>query len=194
MEKFKLDSRHRIEQRDFLYIPDFVDPKMLSIAKIDEAVNLEYQNILIFGKEIKEPRSTSFLSSPPMNYTYSGKPKKGLPYPKIIYNLQKHISTETQCEFNSCLINSYKNGYEYMGWHKDNEPELGKKPNVACISIGAERDFQFRSKTKQFEICLKSGSLFLMRNRFQETYKHQLPKRLKVHDRRISLTFRLLKI
>lgn len=194
MEKLKLDKHRIIDQEDFLYLPDFLQESIKFIPEIEKYLEFEYHNIKIFGKEIKEPRSTSFLSTEPMEYTYSGIARAGLPYPDIIQKIQDQIEKKTKCQFNSCLINSYKNGDEYMGWHKDNEPELGKNPNVACISLGAERDFQFRSSEKQFEINLKSGSLFLMRNSFQTKYKHQIPKRLKVKEKRLSLTYRLLKI
>ena len=193
MEKRRLNNELRIAEQDFLYIPDFLQKPEQVLKKIENAVDLQYHNIKIFGKEIKEPRSTSFLSTKEMTYKYSGVQRNGLPYPPVILQIREKIEKEVHCKFNSCLINSYKDGQEYMGWHNDNEPELGKKPNIACVSLGSERDFQFKSSNLQYDIALKSGSLFLMRDSFQEIYKHQLPKRLKLKDRRISLSFRLLK-
>jgi alkylated DNA repair dioxygenase AlkB len=40
----------------------------------------------------------------------------------------------------------YRNGNDYVGWHADNEPELGGQPFIASLMFGAERQFEFRHK------------------------------------------------
>jgi alkylated DNA repair dioxygenase AlkB len=79
-----------------------------------------------------------------------------------------------------------------MGWHQDNEKELGENPVIASLSLGAERKFSFKHIiTKQkVDIILQSGSLILMKGETQEKWLHSLPKTTKVKTPRINLTFR----
>ena len=70
MEKRRLNNELRIAEQDFLYIPDFLQKPEQILRKIENAIDLQYHNIKIFGKEIKEPRSTSFLSTKEMTYKY----------------------------------------------------------------------------------------------------------------------------
>ena len=44
------------------------------------------------------------------------------------------------------LFNWYKNGSQKMGWHSDNESELGYNPQIASLSLGAERRFDLKHK------------------------------------------------
>lgn len=41
---------------------------------------------------------------------------------------------------NSVLLNYYRDGSDYMGYHADKEDELGPSPNIATISFGAVRE------------------------------------------------------
>ena len=81
-----------------------------------------------------------------------------------------------------------------MGWHSDDEKELGKNPVIASVSFGANRDFLFKHKFDKnhdkIKVHLKTGSLLLMLGSTQHYWKHSIPKRLKVKDPRINLTFR----
>ena len=76
----------------------------------------------------------------------------------------------------------------------DDEKELGTDPIIASLSFGANRDFIFKHKTdrsiENVKLHLKSGSLLLMLGSTQHYWKHSLPKRLKVKEPRINLTFR----
>jgi alkylated DNA repair dioxygenase AlkB len=86
----------------------------------------------------------------------------------------------------------YRNGEEGMGWHSDDEPELGKEPIIASLSLGAERAFDFKHKDSEYKqrIYLQNGSLLLMKGATQKHWKHALPKSKKVLAPRINLTFR----
>ena len=187
-----LDGFKKIDKKDFLYIPDFLKQANQVLEKLSGELRLSYSSIRIFGKQIKEPRSTEFYGDPGISYKYSGETRQAEAWSPSLLEIKNLLSLKNMGTYNTCLVNHYKNGQEYMGWHRDNEPELGDKPLVACISLGSERDFQFRDEQTTYEINLKNGSLFLMKNSFQETYKHQIPKRKKIDGVRLSLTFRLV--
>ena len=93
------------------------------------------------------------------------------------------------------LINYYRDGQDSTGWHADDEPELGKDPVIASISLGATRDFQLRhnrDKNQKISIALQHGSLLLMQGTTQSCWQHQIPKRVQAEPR-INLTFRTIK-
>ncbi|XP_048324864.1 DNA oxidative demethylase ALKBH2 isoform X2 [Ziziphus jujuba] len=117
--------------------------------------------------------------------------------------------------FNSLLLNRYKSGNEYVGWHSDDEKLYGSTPEIATVSFGCDRDFLLKKKkhknssqerindeepvTKrlkksshvdQHSFNLKHGSLLVMKGYTQRDWLHSLPKRAKAEATRISLTFR----
>ena len=81
------------------------------------------------------------------------------------------------CSFNSVLVNCYRDGNDYVGWHADDEPELGDRPLIASISFGATRPFEFRhKKTAAHErIVLGQGDLLIMQPDFQRDWLHRVP-------------------
>ena len=81
-----------------------------------------------------------------------------------------------------------------MGYHADDEKELGDKPIIASVSLGAARKFVFKHRiTKdKVEIPLENGQLIVMRGHTQRHWLHSLPKTKKVSEGRINLTFRHL--
>ena len=95
--------------------------------------------------------------------------------------------------FNSVLANNYRHGQDSMGWHSDDEPELGPEPVIASLSFGAERPFDFRHKRDhhlKHRLLLSHGSLLVMQGNTQQLWQHQLPKRSRVQAGRVNLTFR----
>ncbi|CAD7963406.1 unnamed protein product [Amoebophrya sp. A120] len=95
--------------------------------------------------------------------------------------------------FNSVLLNRYRSGADSQGWHSDDEAVYGKNPTIASVSFGAPREFQFRKIAdhgKKAAVTLESGSLLLMYGPIQHLWQHSLPKRAKVAEERINLTFR----
>jgi alkylated DNA repair dioxygenase AlkB len=154
----------------------------------------QHDRVTVFGKTHQTSRKTAFFANKPLNYRYSGQIKTALPYSKLLSEI--HEITEQHCQllFNACLLNYYHSGTEGMGWHADNEPEIIPYSSIAAISFGAERIFQFRHKSTAYtqSISLANGSLLLMGAHTQAHWLHQLPKRPKITQPRISLTFRLM--
>jgi len=106
---------------------------------------------------------------------------------------------ENRCNFDYVLVNYYRDGKDYIGFHADNEasgvsPTHGAKNIVASISLGQPRRFLLRHKKKklpQLEYSLTPGSLIVMEGETQTFWKHSVPKELRVTQSRINLTFRV---
>lgn len=82
-----------------------------------------------------------------------------------------------------------------MGWHSDDEKELGPDPVIASLSLGASRTFRFRNKQNHknsFGLELENGSLLLMAGELQNHWQHCLPRTAKSVGDRLNLTFRTI--
>jgi alkylated DNA repair dioxygenase AlkB len=96
--------------------------------------------------------------------------------------------------FNSVLLNYYRTGSQSMGWHSDDERELGTAPTIASISLGGPRRFLLRHRRRKdlsvHEIVLGHGSLLLMSGESQSAWRHSVPKTTRLVAPRVNLTFR----
>jgi alkylated DNA repair dioxygenase AlkB len=112
----------------------------------------------------------------------------------LIRELKAKVEGACGRPFNSVLLNLYRNGVDSMGWHSDDERELGERPVIASVSLGATRRFRLRHKKRTdvepVVVDLEHGSLLIMRGETQRFWKHQLPKTRKVSESRLNLTFR----
>ena len=142
-----------------------------------------------------QPRLTCWFADKGIRYSYSGLQLKSRPWHPELLQLRNYLQTELGQPFNSVLANAYRNGSDSMGWHADDEKELGTRALIASISMGASRKFKMQSrngKVKQ-DFQLENGSLLVMQRHCQTRYRHALPKTAKNIGLRINLTFRLIK-
>ena len=115
--------------------------------------------------------------------------------PNLITELNSLVESVTGFEFNSVLVNLYRDGNDSVSWHADDETSLGRSITIASLSFGVSRDFQLKRKDGKgntITVELDDGSLLLMKHPTQRYWLHQIPKRQKIGDERINLTFRQL--
>jgi alkylated DNA repair dioxygenase AlkB len=150
--------------------------------------------IVMFGRRVATAREAAWYGDPGTSYTYSGATKQPIPWNAPLMELKPRVESLCNARFNSCLLNLYHNGTEGMGWHSDDEKELGPNPIIASVSLGAERRFCFKHKRtgERMEIVLEHGSLLVMKDQTQANWLHSLPKAAKVTGARINLTFRTI--
>ena len=179
---------------DWIYVERFFQPaeSLLFFNALKQELNWKQESITLFGKTYPEPRLTAWYALNGEGYSYSNKMNIPDSFTPVLKELLHAVSEFTGDSFNSVLANCYRNGNDRMGWHSDNEPELGINPSIVSLSFGAGRDFLFRplhgGETQS--VLLASGSLFWMKNQFQSRYKHALPARKRIREERINLTFR----
>lgn len=161
-----------------------------------QEIQWQQKSIKMFGREIQEPRLTAWYGDENAVYTYSGYTNHPLVWTATLIEIKQRCEEISQAKFNSVLLNYYRDGNDSMGWHQDNERELGEHPIIASVSFGAARRFQFRRKKRKdlpaTSIDLAHGSLLLMQGSTQQFWKHQLPKTAHKIGARINLTFRLI--
>jgi alkylated DNA repair dioxygenase AlkB len=151
-------------------------------------------SVRMFGRTVPEPRLSIFEGDPGVSYCYAQRRLQGQGWTAELAQLRDRFQRELGIASNSLLMNLYRNGRDSMGWHRDNEPELGPDPLVVSLSLGAARDFDVRRDADKWtqRFALGHGDLLIMGSKSQTKWMHCLPKRLKVDDLRINLTFRQL--
>ena len=148
-------------------------------------------SIQMFGRRIPSPRLTAWVGD--HAYTYSRLTWPPAPWGKTLRAIRQRVEELTGASFNGVLLNLYRNGYDSMGWHSDDEPELGRHPVIASLSLGAPRRFLFRAlenHAHKYRLTLNHDSLLIMSGETQSHWQHALPKTTKPVAARINLTFR----
>ncbi|MEJ8801337.1 alpha-ketoglutarate-dependent dioxygenase AlkB family protein [Pontibacter sp. H249] len=164
----------------------------LYFEKLMTEVNWQQESIKMFGKQLPMPRLTAWYGD--KGYTYSGLHNKPQPWLPVLLELKEKVEQASNQKYNSVLLNLYRTGQDSMGWHADDEVELGQEPSIASISFGGERKFSFKHKTrkdlKPLNLSLTHGSLLLMQGQTQHYWVHHVPKTIRIVEPRINLTFR----
>jgi alkylated DNA repair dioxygenase AlkB len=155
------------------------------------------ERIAVYGREVLQPRLTAWYGDPGARYAYSGLALEPLPWTPLLADLKARVETASGARFDSLLLNLYRDGRDCVSWHSDAEPELGRNPVIASLSLGAARRFQLRSRPPlppaRRELALRHGDLLLMRGATQHEWAHQVPRTARPVGPRINLTFRLVR-
>ena len=189
------------------------DGQVNDLGVVINEANALYENLLtelpwqpdivtLFGKTHVTTRQIVWMGDHDVSYHYSGQTRRAIPWSKQMLHVKRHIeqqlsSSGINVDFNSCLLNHYPSGEDGMGYHADDEKELGAQPIIASLSLGARRKFVFKHKTirqknkpVKVELYLESGQLIVMHGDTQDFWKHTITKTKTVASGRISLTFR----
>ncbi|MGH7263226.1 MAG: alpha-ketoglutarate-dependent dioxygenase AlkB family protein [Candidatus Rokuibacteriota bacterium] len=177
------------------------DPAWLAPAEADRALAAlrdelawEQREIVLFGRRILQPRLIAWAGD--LGYRYSGQTLEPRPFTPTAARLAARAREHTGAAFNHVLANRYRSGDDSMGFHADDEPELGPDPLVAIVSLGAARRLVVRPRRKQdrerHDLDLGHGALLVMGGACQRHYVHGVPRQAGARGERISLTFRRL--
>jgi alkylated DNA repair dioxygenase AlkB len=152
------------------------------------------EEIVMWGRRVPQPRLTAWYGDADASYTYSGLRLDPLTWTPLLLDIKARIEAVAQSSFNSVLLNCYRDQHDSIGFHSDDEPELGKQPVIASLSLGEERTFILKHKksraAKPVHLRLASGSLLLMRGDTQHCWRHGIFKENRPCGSRVNLTFR----
>ncbi len=171
--------------------------------------------VTLFGKTHVTKRQIVWMGDAGLSYRYAGHTHHANGWQPLVFHVkqiiedrirvidldndasQNQIKEDKQPYFNACLLNYYPSGSEGMGYHADDEKELGDQPLIATLSLGVTRKMLFRHKaanhknsSDKVDLYLSSGQLIVMAGVTQQYWKHGIAKTTKVNRGRISLTFR----
>lgn len=175
------------------HLPFAQTPHSIMRHLIDE-IPWRAENIVVWGKLVPQPRLIAWYGNIGKNYTYSGIHLTPLPWTRALLDIKERVEATTRTDFNSVLLNYYRDHRDSMGLHSDDEPELGERPILASLSLGEERTFILKHKSekalKSVRLKLASGSLLLMKGETQRYWKHGIEKETRPCGPRVNLTFR----
>ncbi len=160
---------------------------------LQDGVPWEVHRIHLFGRWMDSPRLSCWMGDADAHYRYSGADFVPSPWLPVLLPLRERLQQACQSRFNSVLLNRYRDGRDSMGWHSDDEPELGERPVIASLSLGASRRFLLRRRddhSHKREFLLGHGDLLVMAGDTQRDWQHALPKTARPLGERINLTFR----
>ena len=188
----------RLPDADVSYLREFdlgVPPDVMMRALIAKTP-WRQEDVVVWGKTFRQPRLVAWYGDPGRAYRYSGVALEPLPWADRIFDIKNRVESLVKQSFNSVLLNYYRDQSDSMGLHSDDEKELGPRPVIASVSMGAERSFLFKSKlnpeAKVVKLPLASGSLLLMKGDTQKNYKHGIGKETRAIGPRVNLTFRII--
>lgn len=179
-----------------LYIPDFIEQHEASILYDILLETIEWQRDIVkmFGKTHILKRKMAWYGDSDKKYRYSGISRSPISWTPELLKIKQLCESFCLHSFNSCLLNYYLDGNQGMGWHADNEKELGNNPIIASVSLGAVRTFRCKHRISHhtIDIALEPGSLLVMKGSMQHNWVHTLPVSKKIKEARINCTFRTI--
>ncbi len=154
------------------------------------------EKIIAWGKTFLQPRLIAWYGENGRSYTYSGICMEPLPWTELLLEIKDKVEAVVGVTFNSVLLNYYRDNRDSMGFHSDDEPELGERPSIASLSLGDERTFVLKHKAKAekpVRLKLVSNSLLVMKGETQKNWQHGIGKEKRLCEPRINLTFRQIR-
>jgi alkylated DNA repair dioxygenase AlkB len=155
----------------------------------------EQREIVLFGRRILQPRLIAWAGD--VGYRYSGQTLEPRVFTATAEPLLERVRQRAGIPFNHVLVNRYRSGGDSMGFHADDEPELGPDPVVAIVSLGTARRLVLKPRrgraARRYAFDLGHGALLIMGGTCQRHYLHGVPRQSDVSGERVSLTFRWLR-
>ncbi|MCB1686294.1 MAG: alpha-ketoglutarate-dependent dioxygenase AlkB [Pseudomonadales bacterium] len=173
------------------YVPDFL-PADVADRLLDwllHSCDWYEETIRMFGRRVVVPRLVSHCGAKGVSYRYSGITHRATGWPEELMWLVPRIGALLGQTPDFLLINRYRDGADYMGWHRDDEPMAGAK--VATLSLGSARRFLIEGAAgaASHRLELEHGSVLVL----DRCSRHSLPKTRKPVAERVSLSFRVIR-
>lgn len=169
-------------------------PADIVCRRLIEETPWRSETIKLWGRSFAQPRLTAWYGDPGRDYTYSGIIMQAEAWTPLLQTLKSDVERAVGDEFNSVLLNYYRNERDSVGYHSDNEKELGQTPTIASLSFGDTRTFVFKPRQKRrhepVRLALEGGSLLLMKGPTQQNWLHAIEKQARSCGPRVNLTFR----
>lgn len=180
---------------DLRYFPQWVDAGLADqwLAQLSAQTPWSQPQLKLYGRGIAVPRLVAWYGDPDALYRYSGLTHQPLPWTPLLAGIRQQLEQQVGQSLNGALLNFYRDGQDAMGWHSDDERELGHQPLVVSLNLGATRRFDFRRKGTSriaHSVELEHGSLLVMSGLTQHHWQHQIARTRKVRAPRLNLTFR----
>lgn len=166
------------------------------LEQLTQQTPWQQPQVRIYGRQLVVPRLVAWYGDAEASYRYSGLTHQPLPWTPLLAQIRAQVEQAAGQPLNGVLLNYYRDGQDSMGWHSDDEAELGANPLIASLNLGGTRRFDLRRKGHnriEHSLHLQHGSLLVMRGATQHHWQHQVAKTRTPCAPRLNLTFRLIK-
>ncbi len=186
---------YNMENEDIKFIKGFVDNDLATNLFTSLISNIKWHKTLLNMKDepVEINRRMAYIYDHPVVYKYAGLKLDGDVWNDELLSIKNTIEEKTGYKFNSVLLNLYETGKDEIRWHSDKEPQLGEKPVIACLNLGAGRTFHFAKKGEKdckIGYFVENGDLLIMLENCQDNWLHAILPERSIKEPRISLTFR----
>ncbi|MEO4047480.1 alpha-ketoglutarate-dependent dioxygenase AlkB [Pseudomonas sp. CAU 1711] len=192
------DTPIALPDAELQFLPHWLDAATAQawFRQLQAETPWQQPELFIHGRSIRVPRLLAWYGDAEASYRYSGLEHRPLPWTPLLAEIRGRIEALAGQRLNGVLLNYYRDGDDSMGWHSDDEAELGANPLIASLNLGGTRRFDLRRKGGGrivHSLELVDGSLLVMRGATQHHWQHQVAKTRKAVAPRINLTFRLIR-
>lgn len=195
MDQLKLfdDTDHLLLPQELMdYHASFLTPEASDryLKLFLDSVPWQQNVVTMYEKEVVTPRLSAWFGDRPIRKDDQRIP---VPWTPELLEIKAAIEHATRMEFHGVLLNYYRDGNDSVAWHADKDTVPGLKTEIASLSLGEERNFDFRSKEdhrRRHSLKLQHGSLLLMKGDLQKYWEHRIAKSTLPMKPRINLTFR----
>lgn len=166
------------------------------LEQLTQQTSWQQPQVSIYGRHVAVPRLVAWYGDAEASYRYSGLTHQPLSWTPLLAQIRAQVEQAVGQPLNGVLLNYYRDGQDSMGWHSDDEAELGTNPLIASLNLGGTRRFDLRRKGHnriEHSLNLQHGSLLVMRGATQHHWQHQVAKTRTPCAPRLNLTFRLIK-
>lgn len=170
-----LDDRSWID-----VVPGWLPDHAELFDRLREIAPWQQRTRTMWDKDVLEPRLVAAWSA-------------GEQLPPEVLELTGPLSERYGVEFDSCLVNLYRDGSDAVAWHADTVRKVLRDPLVATVSLGARRSFLLRpagggAVTRRY--APGEGDLIVMGGACQHEWHHTVPRERSASGARMSITLR----
>ncbi len=192
------DMPRVLPNAELRFTPDWLDAATADrwLAGLLAETPWQQPQVFLHGRYYPVPRLLAWYGDAEAGYRYSGLVHRPLPWTPLLADIRLQVQAAAGQRLNGVLLNYYRDGQDSMGWHSDDEPELGLNPLIASLNLGGTRRFDLRRNGQtriEHSLGLGHGSLLVMAGATQHHWQHQIAKTRKACAPRLNLTFRLIR-
>jgi len=131
-----------------LLIPHFISSVESTklFTQLNEETPWEMPEMVMFGKKYPQAGFSTWFTDTNVSYVYSGITRTPHAMTPLLQDVMRQCALASGAEYNSVLVNLYRDGNDSVSWHSDNEEINGSEPTIASVSLGATRRFDLRHK------------------------------------------------
>ena len=151
-----------------------------------------------FNKPVKVPRGqASYTLDDTIHYNYGvsgGSPENEIMDDKLV-DITRTVNEALGTNYNTILMNVYKNGNDYISQHQDKETGWADGTDFSTVAFGNPRHFVLVNKNSgnRHKILHEQGYAIQLPPPMNRDWTHGIPKAGRTVGMRISLTFREIK-